>query len=344
MSANRMSLRCLCTGLLVIVAALWSPANSVAAPSKTFHIIMVVFRGCEDACKGFQDYWKSRDVKVNIEVLDAATDISRLREFVGVVKARKPDLLVTWGTSTAVEMLGTVDAVNAQRHVTDIPSLFMIVSSPTGAGLVRSLASSERNFSGTLYMLSADAILKAASMYVPLRRVGLLLNPKERNSTVFLEELRRQRAVEGLEVVARPIGLDAAGKLDAQTLPALVRGLADEKVDAIIMPPDSFQLLHKDLITHAAVERGMPVIATAEVAVRESEALLGVVNRYSLVGRMTALKAEQILVGGLRPRDIPMESPPGFSYIVNMQVAAKLHRYPPMKVLKMAEIVQREAP
>ena len=127
--------------------------NALADEAKPFRITMVVFRGCEEACEGFKSYWATRKIPVDIEVLDAKTDLKRLPEFVKQVKANKPDLLVTWGTTVSLQMLGTVDNVDPAKHVTDIPSLFMIASTPVGSKLVKSLNAPGRNVTGTLYIV-----------------------------------------------------------------------------------------------------------------------------------------------------------------------------------------------
>ena len=62
-----------------------------AADVKPFRITMVVFRGCEEACKGFTDYWKDRKIPVEIELLDVQTDVKKIPGFIAQVKKNKPD-------------------------------------------------------------------------------------------------------------------------------------------------------------------------------------------------------------------------------------------------------------
>jgi len=118
--------------------------------------------------------------------------------------------------------------------------------------------------------------------------------------------------------------LDADADADARKLPAFVARVKASKFD----------------FTGAALQRNLPVLASAELTVRDSNALFGVVNRYYTVGQLTALQAERILVHGVAPRDIPIDAPAHFSLIVNMRVAAGMTQYPPMRVLKIAEVVR----
>jgi putative ABC transport system substrate-binding protein len=301
---------------------------------------MVVFRGCEEACEGFKSYWAARKIPVEIEVLDAKTDLKRLPEFVKHVKANKPDLLVTWGTTVSLQMLGTTDNVDPAKHVTDIPSLFMIVSTPVGSKLVKSLNSPGRNVTGTLYIVPVATQLSTARLYMPFKRIGYISNPTEDNSKIVQQELERAQSEFNFELVSINVPLTASGKPDAASLPDLVVELEKNKIDLLYFAPDTFLLLNRDVITKEAVKRKIPVLAVSEAIVRESDALFGVVNRYSTVGQLTASKAELILVKKIDPKNIPVVAPPGFTLIVNMGIAKELQKYPPLRVVKIAETVQ----
>ena len=324
----------LCSLLLCLAA------NTIAAEIKPFRITMVVFRGCEEACEGFKSYWATRNIPVEIEVLDAKTDAKRLPEFVKHVKASKPDLLVTWGTTVSLQMLGTTDNVDPAKHVTDIPSLFMIASTPVGSKLVKSLNAPGRNVTGTLYIVPVATQLSTARLYMPFKRVGYISNPTEDNSTIVQQELALAQADFNFELISVNVPLTAAGKPDASSLPSLIDELAKNKIDLLYFAPDTFLLLNRDVVTKVAVKRKIPVLAVSEAIVRESDALFGVVNRYSTVGQLTASKAEMILVKKIDPKNIPVVAPPGFTLIVNMGIAKELQKYPPLRVVKIAETVQ----
>jgi putative ABC transport system substrate-binding protein len=310
-----------------------------AADSKPFRITMVVFRGCEDACMGFKDYWVENKIPVEIEILDAKTNTQLLPDFVKHVKANKPDLLVTWGTTVSLAMLGTTDNVDPAKHVTEVPALFMIASTPVGSKLVSSLTAPGRNVSGTLYIVPVETQLNVARLYMPYKRIGFILNPTEDNSKVIQAELEAAQSKFNFELVSRVVPLNASSKPDAASLPRLIDELVQDKVDLLYFAPDTFLLLNRNVITKHALKQKLPVLAVSELVVLESDALFGVVNRYTTVGQLTAAKAEMILVKKIEPKNIPIVAPPGFSLIVNMRVAKELQRYPPIRVVKIAEIV-----
>lgn len=311
-----------------------------AVEVKPYRITMVVFRGCEEACMGFKNYFSERKMPVEIEVLDAKTNAQLLPQFVKQVKASKPDLLVTWGTTVSLAMLGTVDNADPAKHVTEIPALFMIASTPVGSGLVKNLKSPGRNVSGTLYILPVDAQLNVARLYMPFQKVGFIFNPTEDNSKVVKSELELAQSKFNFKLVSVTVPLNAAGKPDPSSLPQLVEELAQQKVDLLYYAPDTFLLLNRNVVTKEAVKLNLPVLAVSEPVVLEADALFGVVNRYATVGQLTASKAEMVLFKKIEPKNIPLVAPPGFSLIVNMRVAKELKRYPPIRVVKIAETVK----
>jgi putative ABC transport system substrate-binding protein len=328
--------------LFVVVNGLWVSgiAWSQTTAERPFRITLVVFRGCEEACKGFTDYFKNGNTPVEIEILDANLEVAKLDDFAKQIKAKKPDLLVTWGTTVSLRLLGTTTKVDAAKHITDIPALFMIASTPVASGLVESLQSPGRNVSGTSYIVPVETQLGATQLYLPFKKIGFLLNGTEDNSKSVLKELQAAQQKFNFTLEVRNVPLTPSGKPDSAELADLVDELAQAKCDFLYFAPDTFLLLNRDRITREAIKRKLPVVATSESVVTESEGLLGVVNRYYTVGQLTAAKAEMILVDKVSPKDIPVVAPPNFALIVNMRVAAALKLYPPINVLKVAQIVK----
>ena len=320
----------------ISVAAFAAAERSAANP---YRITMIVYRGCEDACRGFRDHLATRRIPASVEVLDAATDRQRLHEHIARVRREKPDLLVTWGTTASLEAFGPFDAVDPAKHVTDIPALFMIVSNPIESRLVPNIESSGRNITGTRYLVPEETQLKAARSYLPFARLAVIYNPQEKNSVQTVAILRQLAGPLAFTLIERPVRL-RDGAPDPASIRPLVAEVRKAGAQLLYQPPDTFLNLQQDLLTGAAVDLGIPVFAAAEGPVLNSNALMGVVNRYYTVGQLTAAQAERILVEGVAPRDIPIATPRNFSYLVNMRVARALQRYPPMKVLRFADVIQ----
>ena len=303
------------------------------------HVLMLLYRGCEEACQGFQDYFRKQRLPVRFTLRDAAQDKTRIPGFLAEAKKLKTEFVVTWGTTDKQEVAGPWRAPDPARYLTNIPIVFMIVTNPVEAGVVQRLESSGRNLTGTLYLLDEEIQLQAARSYFAFRHLGLLVNPAEQNSLTIRDRLRQLAPVLGFRLSEQTFTLDANGKPRSEELPGLVTRLAQAGVDLLYQSPDTFLNLLRDQLTGAALACNLPVFAASEAPVLKSAALMGVVNRYSEIGRLSAQKAARILFENVVPADIPIELPRRFSFLINMNTARHLERYPPLKLLDFAELV-----
>ncbi|WP_445681253.1 ABC transporter substrate-binding protein [Radicibacter daui] len=332
----------LAAALLLLGAGAFAPpaeAAGAGTPEKPWRISLIVYRGCEEACQGFQDFLKSRNVNATVKIYDAKTDPASIPGFVKEIKSERPDLVVTWGSTTAVSVFGKYNAVDPEKNITDIPGVFMIVSTPIDSGLIPNTESSGRNITGTLYLVPESVQLEAASTYMSFKKVGVVYSPNEQNSVINVQRLEEESAKRGVTVIKAPLPLGADGAPDAAAIPALVKQVAGEGVDMLYQGADTFLNLHRKELTAAAVENHLPVFAAGEAPVRTGQALMGVVNQYYVVGQLTALKAEQVLEGA-SPASIPIEAPKHFSFLINLATAKELGDYPPMKLIRFAEFIR----
>ena len=325
-----------CLPCLLALLLLFS-ATAQAAPYKVY---LVVWRGWEDAAQGFKDYFSTNKIPLELIVRDAGRDKSKLPEFVREIRESSADLVVTWGTSVSLGILGPHRTREPERYIRKIPGLFMIVSQPVGCGLVPDFASSKRNITGSRYLVPEQTQLNAARGYLPFKRLAVIYNPTEKNSQINVENLKRLAREESFELLERPLPLDNQGKPIPEAIEPLVQELAAAKPLLLYQGADSFLNVHRDTLTGAALKNGIPVLSAGENPVRRSNALLGIINRYYAVGQLTGLKAREILVDDKDPRTIPITAPKHFSYMINMRVARQLKLYPPMNILKFAEIIE----
>jgi len=334
----------------VAAAVVWAGLAGAAAADETiqagdpgaakrFKVFLVTWRGCEFACKGFIDYFKTQKINADIVHRDANRDKTKMPDFVEEAKAMKVDLVVTWGTTTALSILGTFDHDDPATRITKIPAMFMIVSQPVGVKLVKDFGPSGRNITGTIYLVPEETQLKLARTYRPFKRMAVVYNAAEKNSTLSVKNLKKLAEKEGWTLLERPVPVAADGKPDKAALPGIVAELAAERPEWFYQGPDSFLNVNRDLYTSEANSHGVPVFAAGENPVRASNALLGVVNRYYNVGQFTGARAEQVLLKGKKPGEMPINSPSRFSIIINMKTAKKLQLYPPLNLLKFSDVI-----
>lgn len=321
-------------------AAALSPAMVHASDAKRpFRIYAITFRGMTDVEKGFEDYFASRKVPVQITYRDLNRDATRMAGFLDEIRATKPDLIYAWGTSVTLELVGPYDAVVRGKHITDIPVVFTLVAAPARAKIVPDLVSSQRNVTGVTHVVPTETQVHAMASYSKFDTLGVLYTPTERNSVVILEELRRIGRERGFHTVERTFRLDASRKPIADGAADLVRELKDAGAQWLYLSPDSFLgTLAEGTIIPAAMASGLPTFASTE-QLMQAGALSGLVSRYYNVGQFTAHKAEQILVGKVAPSAIPIEPLKRFSFQIRMPAARQLKLPPPLPMLAYAELI-----
>ena len=67
---------------------------------------------------------------------------------------------------------------------------------------------------------------------------------------------------------------------------------------------------------------------------------MGLVSNYANAGAFAGYKAEQILRGKEVVSNIPIETLRRFTLVVNMTTAVQLGVYPPLELIKIAELLQ----
>lgn len=313
-------------GAAACLAAL--PAWAHHARPHIPRVYMILFRGETAVEAGFQQWFADNRYEAEFLVRSVDMDASRVPGLLDEARTWHADLIYTWGTPVTMEV--------AQREF-EIPILFTMVSAPIAAGLVRSMASSQRNLTGVSHVVPAPQQMNAIRNYRRFERIGAIFNPNEVNARVAVREMRTEVERSGAEFICRPVPLDDAGQPRADAIPGVLRQLAELGAQLLYMGPDSFLATHRLLLTETALAMGLPVYSAAEVALRDGRALFGLVAGYTKVGRLTAHKAAQILYHRAKPAAIPIETPGSYSYLVNMDVARQLNMMPPARVLQIAE-------
>ena len=325
--------------VLLATLLLAADRDVAAQGQKKFRIYAITFRGMTDVERGFQDYFASKKIPVEIIWRDVARDNSKIPGFVEEIRQLRPDLVYTWGTSVTLGVVGPYDAVDRTKHITDIPVVFTLVAAPVSAKIVANTESSKRNVTGVSVVASTDKQVNAMMSYRPFKTIGILYTPTEQNSVLIVDEIRELGKKNNFSVVAKPFKLDANKKVTAEGAPEMVREMKEQKVDWLYLPPDSYlNTVTKNIVIPAAMQNDLPTFASTE-GLMETGALVGLVARYHSIGMYTAYKCEQILVQRKRPSDIPIDTLKRFSLQVRMEAAEQLKLPPPLPMFNYAELI-----
>jgi putative ABC transport system substrate-binding protein len=327
-------------GLAVALNAL-SPFPAKSAESAEKKIFMALWRGCEAACQGFQEEITAGGVKAEVIIRNADKDKTKLPGFVEEARALKADMVITWGTSVTLGMVGTMADTQNPTVLNDIPVVFMIVADPIASGIIESYEKTGRaNVTGTRNRVPEAVNIATMQSYLPsFKKLGLLFNRDEANSVLKMEELRELSKSVGFELIALEIKLDSQGKPNPESIPVRMAELKEAGADFVYLGSSSFLRANSELFTRSTVENGLPLLSPYEKLVRESDALISVAAPYGDVGRLAARQVYKILIEGKAPGELPVASLDQFTYVINMAVARKLGLFPPIDILQFAETV-----
>jgi putative ABC transport system substrate-binding protein len=312
-------------------------AFTVGDPAR---IHMVVWRGCESACEGFRRFFYDRDLPVKITVTNVGKDKSKLIKIRETLIAEKPDLVVTWGTSVSVGIIGTIKEFGSNTALGDIPVLFMIVADPVRSNIVESYTSSGRDFvTGVRNRVPEKTQIGLILQYFKPKKIGVINSPNEDNSKINTARLKEIAAQEEFEVVSLEYNVGLDGKPKKEEIPELMQQLRNEGAEAVYVGSSSFNLENRDLFSASAIMQRLPLFSAYAQMVQESGALMAVANAYVNVGKLAAGQAKRILFDRANPIDLPIVSLSRFSVFINANTAKQLELYPPIQLINIAKFV-----
>jgi ABC-type uncharacterized transport system substrate-binding protein len=313
--------------LLLTLLATWSGAAGGAG--QTLRVGMLLWRGPTDAEKGFKDGLKEFGYTVEYTELNANQDRGELGRLLR--ETVKPRL----ETLDYLYVYGTTVTLAAKSVVQDrVPMIFDIVNDPVGAGIVENLERSGGNIAGVSNEVPLALQLKTALGLFPIKRLGLLFNPREKNSMLVRDKIMAVAPSLGIEVVdlRSPPALDAL-KENLQKLRD--RSIA---VEAVYLPPDSFLISNAKEIGAALRESHVKSIASLEPFI-DNGALLGVVPDYYQLGKAAAAMVRRHQ-GGQRLQDMAVEIDKDPGLKINANTARLLKVTIPDALKKRATFVE----
>ncbi|MDK9736381.1 ABC transporter substrate-binding protein [Vibrio sp. D404a] len=324
--------------IILLLIALIAPSFVQATETKS--VYMTVWRGCEEACQGFFDYIETNNLPVEITLRNANRDKTKLAEFLEEAKSLSPDLVVTWGTSVSKAIIGTRDEFGDKTKLGDIPALFMIVADPVGAGIIDSPQTSGRSLvTGIRNRIDEEVQIRVMREYFPVDKIGVVYSTAELNSNLNTQKLKSLEEKMEFETVIETYELDENGKPLPGQFDGKMQKLVEQGADVVYVGSSSYNLSNRDDFTSAAVANGLPVASAYDSMVTESNALISVSNKYYRVGQLAANQAEKVLFEGVEPGTLPIAELSSYSISINMEVARIMSIFPPIQLLRFAELV-----
>jgi putative ABC transport system substrate-binding protein len=267
---------------------------------------------------------EGRNVQIDYRFADGDSD--RARTYAVELVKLAPDVFLANGTPAIVAL---------RQATTSIPIVFAVLNDPVGQGFISSLARPGGNITGfTLIEFTMVGkwleMLKAMSPNIV--RASLMFNPQTSPYyDVYLrsfETLQRSIAVE--VVTATPV------RDVAEIEPAIAK-LGRQRETGVIVPPDTFTIVHRQTIMRSAEENRLPVIWPYRQFVAEG-GLISYGPDTIDIFRRSASYVDRILKGE-KPADLPAQSPITFELAINLKAARTLGLVAPPSLLAIADEV-----
>jgi putative ABC transport system substrate-binding protein len=255
----------------------------------------------------------------------AAGDIDRTRAYAAELVALAPEVLVGNGTP----------ALTALRDATrSIPIVFVVVNDPVGQGFIANLARPGGNITGFSF-LEYSMVGKSLELLKQLapstHRFAVMFNPETTpHYTVFLRSFETVPPPRPLEIKPTPIGTEA-------DIEQAVAQIAREPGGGLIVPPDTFTVVHRGLIIRTAAQHRVPAIFSYRQFVREG-ALIAYGPDTTDIFQRSASYVDRILKGA-NPGDLPVQAPNKFELAINVKTARRLGLDLPPTLLGLADEV-----
>jgi putative tryptophan/tyrosine transport system substrate-binding protein len=252
--------------------------------------------------------WTDRR-NVRIDIRWAAGSADRTQAFAKELSDGRPDVIVGQNTQVVAALL---------RETRTLPIVFVNVTDPVGSGFVTSFSRPGGNVTGfTGFEASmAGKWLELLKEIAPrVTRAALVFNPEAGPYSAFLRPVETAAASLGVEVVVTPVH-------DTSEIERVLDWLAPEPNGGLIMLPDNFTTIHRELIISLSARHRIPAVYPFRYIPAEGGLMSYGVDVADL-HRRAASYVDRILKGA-QPADLPVQAPTKFVLGINLKTAKAL--------------------
>jgi putative tryptophan/tyrosine transport system substrate-binding protein len=261
---------------------------------------------------------------VRIDTRWATANAADIRRHAAELAALTPDVILTHGAATLRPLLQVTRTV---------PSVFVAVTDPVGAGLVESQArpgGSATGFMNFEFGMGGKWLEVLKELAPGVSRVAIPRDPTQGGSTAALAAL--QAVGPSLRIEVSPINVR-----DAQEIDRALSAFAGSPNGGLVVPTGGQTLLHRELIVALAAQHKLPAVYS-----NRSFVAAGGLASYGpdFLGqyRRAAGYVDRILKGE-KPADLPVQAPTKYELVINLKTAKALGLDVPPSLLARADEV-----
>ena len=223
----------------------------------------------------------------------------------------------------------------ARKATSTIPIVMASGADPVGFGLVASLSHPGGNVTGLANfaeILASKQIDLLREMLPGLARIGLLVNV---TNQLHVPQLRQTKiAAEATGLLLVPVEVGSPDKLEAA-----FKMLGTERVEALLVPPDTAFHSRRRQIAELAATTRLPAIYGYREHVEDGGLISygpDIPDQY----RRAATYVDKILKG-TQPADLPVEQPTKIELVINLKTARALGlEVPPTLLARADEVIE----
>jgi putative ABC transport system substrate-binding protein len=254
----------------------------------------------------------------------AAGETDRFESLAKALVASKPEAIVAQSTPVALALF---------RETRSIPIVFVSVSDPIGSGLVASLSRPGGNVTGVLLYeegITGKWLAMLKEVAPKLARVAIAANPKTTPVEYFLQAAKSPAAALSIDIIPMPI--ETAADIERS-----IPDFAAKPNGGLVLPPDSTNILHRDLLIALAARHRLPSVYGYR-SFTEAGGLMSYSTDIPQQNRLVASLIDRIL-RGTAPADLPVEAPTKYETAINIKAAKVLDVEIPSALLARADDV-----
>jgi len=254
--------------------------------------------------------WSVGD-NLRIEYRYAEGDSARMQALAKELVELKPDCIL--GQSTPV-----TDAL--MQATRTIPIVFVAVSDPIGSRFVASMARPGGNITGftVLHASIAGKYLEMLKEMVPqLARVAIMYNP---NSVPDAGKFfSRPFITSAAKLKVRPITAEVHDRSEIENA---IMQLGRESGSGLVLVPDNFMSVHRDLIVSLTTQFRIPAIYPYRYFAEAGGLASYGVHAIDQFRRASEYVSR--ILRGAKPADLPVQAPTKFELVINLKTAKAL--------------------
>jgi putative tryptophan/tyrosine transport system substrate-binding protein len=261
---------------------------------------------------------------VRIDTRWATTNAAEVRRHAAELAALAPDVILAHGASSVVAL---------QQATRTVPIVFPVAVDPVGAGIVDSLARPGGNATGFMtieYSLGGKWLELLKQIAPGMTRVAVLRDPANPGGPALFGIIQAVAPSLRMEV-------NSLNMRDADEIERAVAAFASYSIGGLIITPNPFANVHRDLIITLAARHKLPSVYYDRSFVAAG-GLISYGPDFLDQYRRAAGYVDRILKGE-KPSDLPVQAPVKYETVLNLKTAKALGLDVPATVLARADEV-----